>query len=194
MNVGIALLNSASLSVNVKMKETKNFSVFLNTATWNVFPMTGNAQNIRLFWRWYHKVFTGSIFCANIYLLFWGIWVGSGSAFHKLTHPFQVQKQILRREGEKAPVCWVRGLRAQVFWYKSSQGWKLSRVKPPIILPWFYLQVGRQALGEKNELMHHGFGELCECRIGSQTPILFWVNGILPLTRLSCATWNSPTH
>lgn len=103
MNVGIALLNSASLSVNVKMKETKNFSVFLNTATWNVFPMTGNAQNIRLFWRWYHKVFTGSIFCANIYLLFWGIWVGSGSAFHKLTHPFQVQKQILRREGEKAP-------------------------------------------------------------------------------------------
>lgn len=33
MNVGIALLNSASLSVNVKMKETKNFSVFLNTAT-----------------------------------------------------------------------------------------------------------------------------------------------------------------
>lgn len=108
--------------------------------------------------------------------------------------PFKCKSKYSGGKERRPPVCWVRGLRAQVFWYKSSQGWKLSRVKPPIILPWFYLQVGRQALGEKNELLHHGFGELCECRIGSQTPILFWVNGILPLTRLSCATWNSPTH
>ena len=96
--------------------------------------------------RRYCKVFIRRILCVNIYVLFWGIRVGSSSC-HKLTTQFKCQSKY--PEGKKAPTVRSHRRKTSVCMVQKPSGWKVPWVKPPIILPWFDSQVASKASGKK---------------------------------------------